>query len=88
MNLAQRYSKSLSNLKPLLPRGYQAEISIKSGVESINTVKNAFRGRLKDSSKLIKILTVARQLAKNNVEQSKKASKETRKLLKNTKRLV
>lgn len=68
-------SKSLSNLKPLLPAGAYEAIAQKLPNYSADKVRNAFRGVLKNEKELVKILTEARILARENFSRYQKANR-------------
>jgi len=75
MTQVEVLSKCLSNIAPFLPKDYIEKISEINPECSVDTVRNAFRGRLKDVDKLIKILTTARELGQDNFNKYRKASR-------------
>jgi hypothetical protein len=79
--MSKDLSKHLSDLKPLLPRGYQKKIAKNISIFEEWEIKKAFNGQLKDREKLLKILSEAQKLATITTLENKRATQNTRKIL-------
>lgn len=85
---SKTYHDSLNALKPFLPKGYQGKILETLNGFTIDHIKRAFSGRLRDEEKLTKILKAAQKLAKSSQEEKEKMVQATISILQATTAII